>query len=254
LPFNDIDACNALLERHADDLALVLIEPMLGFAGAIPAETEFLRALREKTSQLGILLAFDEVITGFRLAMGGGQEFFGTTPDLTILGKAIGGGMPLAAFGGRADVMACLSVEQNPSDYVFQSGTFSAFPMSIAAGLATLRTLETTNGIGHTNAIGEQMRAGLRRVIADCGFTAGVTGVGSLFHIHFTAESVRTARQAEDADQGLINELHQRLLAHGVYFYCGRLGFLSTAHSSDDIDVTLGAIKTVLQEMGGERK
>ena len=100
-----------LLDQHGDNIALVLIEPMLGFAGAIPAEVEFLKALREKTKQYGILLAFDEVITGFRLAMGGGQELFNITPDLTVLGKAIGGGMPLAAFGGRADVMEYLSVE-----------------------------------------------------------------------------------------------------------------------------------------------
>jgi len=253
LPFNDIAACNALLERHAEDIAIVLCEPMLGFAGAIPGEPEFLKALREKTAELGILLAFDEVITGFRLGLGGGQELYGVKPDLTILGKAIGGGMPLSAFGGRADVMSCLSVEKNPEDYVFQSGTFSAFPMSLAAGLETLRTLQRTNGIAHTNAIGEQMRAGLRGVIARSGFTADVTGVGSLFHIHFTAETVRSVRQAEDADQGLINELHQRLLAHGIYFYCGRLGFLSTAHSDDDIGLTLGAFETVLQEMSSER-
>ncbi len=254
LPFNDIEACNALLERYADDLAIVLIEPMLGFAGAIPAEHEFLAALREKTAQLGILLAFDEVITGFRLSMGGGQELFNIKPDLTVLGKAIGGGMPLAAFGGRAEVMDCLSVAQNPDTYVFQSGTFSGFPMSLAAGLATLRTLKSTNALKHTNAIGEQMRRGLRQVIADSGFAADVTGIGSLFHIHFTSERVRTARQAEDADHELIRDLHQRLLAHGIYFYGGRLGFLSAAHASDDIGLTLGAFKTVLEEMAGERK
>lgn len=249
LPFNEIDACTALIERHANDLAVVLVEPMLGFAGAIPADREFLTALRDVTERHGVLLAFDEVITGFRLAMGGAQELYGVTPDLTVLGKAIGGGMPLAAFGGREDIMSHLSVEQHPQDYVFQSGTFSAFPMSVAAGVATLRTMEQTNAIAHTNAIGDQMRGGLRRIVADCGLVADVTGIGSLFHIHFTAEPVRSARQAQDADQALITALHRRLLDHGIYFYCGRLGFLSAAHGEDEIGFTLGAIETVLREM-----
>lgn len=252
LPFNDIDACTALIEQHAKDLALVLVEPMLGFSGAIPAEPEFLRALREVTARHGVLLAFDEVITGFRLAMGGGQEFYRVTPDLTVLGKAIGGGMPLAAFGGRKDVMDYLSVTEHPEDYVFQSGTFSAFPISVAAGLATLRTMAATNAIAGTNAIGEQMRAGLRKVISDCGFAASVTGVGSLFHIHFTNRKVRSAREAGKANQALIQELHQRLLAYGIYFYRGRLGFLSTAHASDDIGMTLDSVQTVLQQLKEE--
>lgn len=245
LPYNDLDATRALIERHAADLAIVLIEPMLGFAGAIPAEREFLHGLRETTARHGIVLAFDEVITGFRVGLGGGQGLHGVRPDLTILGKAIGGGLPLSAFGGRADLMTWLSSTAHPEDYVFQSGTFSGLPISLAAGLATLKELEA-GGEAHLLSLGERARTGLRKVVADLGLQARVTGVGSLFHLHFTAQDVRSAREAEDADHARIRRLHEALLAHGCYFYAGRLGFLSTAHTAEDVDHMVAATREVL--------
>ena len=252
LPFNDSAACRRIIEQHADDLALILIEPMLGFAGAIPAEPEFLNDLRAITRKHGIVLCFDEVITGFRLAMGGGQAYYDVMPDLTVLGKAIGGGMPLAAVGGHQNIMDVVSVLHHPDDYVFQSGTFSAFPMSIAAGLATLDTMERENTVAHTNEIGEMIRTGLRDIVADCSIAADVTGVGALFHIHFTNQRVRSAREAEDADQNAIRTLHERLLKRGIYFYAGRLGWLSGAHGGDDIGYTLNAMRDVIEEMQTE--
>ncbi len=252
LPFNDIEACIPLIERHADDLALIIMEPMLGFAGAIPAEPEFLKELRSITRKHGIILCFDEVITGFRLAMGGGQAYYDVTPDLTVLGKAIGGGMPVAAVGGHRDVMDVVSVLHHPNDYVFQSGTFSAFPMSVAAGIATLDTMERENTVAHTNEIGEMIRNGLRDIAAACAIPADVTGVGALFHIHFTSERVRSAREAEDADQNAIRIFHERLLKQGIYFYAGRLGWLSGAHGGDDIGYTLNAMRSVIEEMQAE--
>ena len=249
LPFNDGEACRQIIEQHADDLALILIEPMLGFAGAIPAEPDFLNGLRSITRKHGILLCFDEVITGFRLAMGGGQAYYDVMPDLTVLGKAIGGGMPLAAVGGHQDIMDVVSVLHHPDDYVFQSGTFSAFPMSVAAGIATLDTMEQENTVQHTNEIGEMIRNGLRDIVAECSIAADVTGVGALFHIHFTTEHVRSVREAEDADQNAIRTFHECLLKHGIYFYAGRLGWLSGAHGGDDIGYTLNAMRTVIEEM-----
>jgi glutamate-1-semialdehyde 2,1-aminomutase len=245
LPYNDLAACTSLIERHAQDIAILLVEPMLGFAGAIPAEPHFLRGLRALTARLGVVLAFDEVITGFRLGLGGGQGLFGVRPDLTILGKAIGGGMPLAAVGGRADLMETVSVAKHPQDYVFQSGTFSGLPISLAAGLATLRVLEE-GGADRIVELGEYARDGLRRVIGELGLEACVTGVGSLFHLHFTGEAVRDARAAEDADHARIRALHAALLAHGQYFYAGRLGFLSTAHTRGDLDALFNAIRDEL--------
>ena len=149
LPFNDIEASVALIERHARELALVIAEPVLGFGGAIPADREYLAAIREVTRKHGILLAFDEVITGFRSRMGGIQYEYGVCPDLTVLGKVIAGGYPMAAFGGRADVMEMLSSEKRPEDYIFQSGTFSAFPLSVAAGLAALKVMEDSAVFPH---------------------------------------------------------------------------------------------------------
>jgi len=247
LPYNDLARTTALIERHAHDIAIVLIEPMLGFAGAIPAERDFLHGLRALTAHHGILLAFDEVITGFRLGLGGGQGLYGVTPDLTILGKAIGGGLPLAAFGGRADVMDWLSQALHPHDYVFQSGTYSALPISLAAGLATLGVLEHDGGAEQIVALGDYTRAGLRRVLATLDIDAAVTGVGSLFHVHFGMHEVRCARSAEAADHDRVRRLHEALLAHGLYFYAGRLGFLSTAHTQADIDALLVAVTAVLR-------
>ena len=248
LPYNDLARTAAILERHAQDIAIVLVEPMLGFAGAIPAEREFLHGLRALTARHGIVLAFDEVITGFRLGLGGGQGHYGVMPDLTILGKAIGGGMPLAAFGGRVELMEWLSQEKHPHDYVFQSGTYSALPLSLAAGLATLRVLEQDGGAAQLVALGEYVRAGLRRVLAAHAIEAVVTGTGSLFHLHFGLRAVRSARDAEAADADRIRRLHEALLARGLYFYAGRLGFLSTAHTHADLDALLAAVDLELRK------
>ena len=249
LPFNDLAGTTALIERFADQLALVLIEPVLGFAGAIPAEQSFLEGLRELTIKHGILLVYDEVITGFRLAMGGGQELYGVLPDLTVLGKAIGGGMPIGAVGGRRDIMEWTSVNLHPDDYVFQSGTFSAFPMSVAAGIATIQTLAAERLVDYTNDMGNLIRDGLRRLYSERHIAAQVTGVGSIFHVHFTREPVTNARTAADADQSLIIELHRRVLERGLYFYRGRLGWLSAVHSGDDIGYTLDIIGAAVDEM-----
>ena len=247
LPYNDINATTALIEQHAADLALVIIEPMLGFGGAIAAEPEFIEALRAVTSRHGILLVFDEVITGFRVALDGGQGHYEIRPDLSVFGKAIGGGMPLAAYGGRADIMEYVATSAHPHDYVFQSGTFSAFPMSLAAGRATLELLETTDALPRMLALGDRARDGLRAIARDLEIDADVTGLGSLFHIHFTNMRVRSAREAEDADQEKVRRLHEALLAYGMYFYAGRLGFLSAVHTVADIDAMLCATRTVLE-------
>lgn len=245
LPYNDLVATTALLEAHAKDLALVLVEPMLGFAGAIPAEAGFIHGLRAVTARLGIVLTFDEVITGFRVGLGGGQGHYGVRPDLTILGKAIGGGMPLSAFGGREDLMRYLSPARYPHDYVFQSGTFSGLPLSVAAGLAALRVLEQ-GGAEHVCRLGDRARQGLVALTHRLGIPACVTGLGSLFHLHLTDQVVTDARSAEDADHERLRQLHTALLAHGCYFYAGRLGFLSTAHTEADIDHMLGAVAAEL--------
>lgn len=249
LPFNDIEATVALIEKHASELALVIVEPVLGFGGAIPADREYLAAIREVTLRHGILLAFDEVITGFRSRMGGIQDEYDVRPDLTVLGKVIAGGYPMAAFGGRAEVMERLSVEKHPEDFVFQSGTFSASPLSVAAGLAALKTMEDSAVFSRMNELGERMRRGLKEASEEAGYAVQVTGYGSMFHTHFTKETVRSARQAEDSDQELLREFHVRMLRQGIFFYQGHVGFISSAHDEADIADAVGAASAVLSAM-----
>jgi glutamate-1-semialdehyde 2,1-aminomutase len=253
LPFNNIEATVRLIEEQASDIAIVLAEPILGFGGAIPADPEYLRALRDVTRKHDILLAFDEVITGFRFRMGGAQHHYDVQPDLTALGKVIAGGYPLAAFGGRADVMDLLSVESHPDDYVFQSGTFSATPLSVAAGLASLMMIEESDVFIKVNALGEHLRAGLRRVIEEAGYPVQVTGIGPLFHTHFTEHPVRDARTVCDADEARLRDLHVRLLGKGIFVYQGHVSFVSAAHSEQDIEDTIKAYRAVMDEMRSEQ-
>ena len=253
LPFNNIEATVRLIEEQASDIAIVLAEPILGFGGAIPADPEYLRALRDVTRKHDILLAFDEVITGFRFRMGGAQHHYDVQPDLTALGKVIAGGYPLAAFGGRADVMDLLSVESHPDDYVFQSGTFSATPLSVAAGLASLMMIEDSDVFIKINALGEHLRAGLRRVIEEAGYPVQVTGIGPLFHTHFTEHPVRDARTVCDADEARLRDLHVRLLGKGIFLYQGHVSFVSAAHSEQDIEDTIKAYRAVMDEMRSEQ-
>jgi glutamate-1-semialdehyde 2,1-aminomutase len=249
LPFNDIDSTVALIEKHASELALVIVEPLLGFGGAIPADPEYLAAIRDVTRRKGILLAFDEVITGFRSRMGGIQDEYGVTPDLTILGKVIAGGYPMAAIGGRVEVMERLSSEAHPEDYIFQSGTFSAFPLSVAAGLAALKVMEDSAVFSRMNDLGDQMRRGLKHAAEAAGYAVQVTGHGPLFHIHFTTEPIRSVRQAEDADHALLREFHVRMLAQGIFFYQQHVGFISSAHSEADVAQAVAAATEVLNAM-----
>ena len=252
LPFNNTESTVALIEKHASELALVIVEPLLGFGGAIPADREYLAAIREVTRKHGILLAFDEVITGFRSRMGGVQDEYGVRPDLTVLGKVIAGGYPMAAIGGRVELMDHLSSEKHPQDFVFQSGTFSAFPLSVAAGLAALKVMEDSAVFAQMNALGDRMRKGLKEAAEAAGYVLQATGHGSIFHTHFTGEEVRSVRQAEDADQALLREFHLRMLAHGIFFYQDHVGFISSAHSEADIGKALAAAAEVLNTMKKE--
>jgi glutamate-1-semialdehyde 2,1-aminomutase len=246
IPFNDPAAAVAVIEAAAGDLAAVVLEPVQGSAGMIPADPDYLGAVREITRRAGILLVLDEVVS-FRLAWGGGQAHFGVTPDLTILGKLIGGGFPLGAFGGRRDVMVLFDPSHGPPA-VPHPGSYNANPVSLVAGAATLELL-TPEAIDRINAMGEVLRAGLRTIFADAGVPARVTGAGSLFGIH-------RATVAGSPDSGIEEtaELRRRtylgLYNRGVLIDPRGVGTISTALGQGELDRFLEAAREVVAGLG----
>jgi len=245
LPFNDIDAAREALAR--EDVASLHIEPVMGGAGCIPADREFLAALRELTARHGTLLIFDEVISGFRLALGGAGQIYGITPDITILGKILGGGFPVGALCGRRDVFARLDHRRTPAkDRVFQGGTFSANPVSMAAGLETLRILATSPVYAELDRLGARLRAGLERAFADIRIDAGISGIGSMVGIHFRQGGApRTPREAAEDDAAMGSAYFDHMLECGIAYLSPSLPhmFLTTAHTDRDIDEFLAATR-----------
>jgi len=238
LPFNDLEEVNTRLKNK--EVASVTIEPVLGAGGGIPAEKEFLKGLRELCDEKGILLIFDEVITGFRLAPGGGQQYYGVTPDITVFGKILGGGFPIGAFCGHREIMERVDtlLYERPY-YSFHGGTFAANPISMTAGLVTLKLLEDGQLINKLNDIGEKIREQLTEIFKTKGVDVQVTGAGSLFNTHFTEEEVKDARAASKADKKKLMNYHLNLITNGVFFLPTHTGALSTAHSEADIEKLL---------------
>ncbi len=244
-PFNEPEAALRILEENKDDLAAVIVEPVMGSVGMVPSSPEFLAMLRDFTSRNDAILIFDEVIS-FRVAPGGAQEYYGITPDMTALGKIIGGGFPVGAFGGRRDIMELY----NPADAprVAHAGTFNANPVTTVAGVATLEQL--TPGVYRDLAEStERLRQGVRDICARLEVPVQVTGLGSLFGIHFTAGDVHNYRDlaAEDAD--LRTQVFFGLMNEGVLIAPNLVGALSTALSAAEIDAFLQAFDTALQRV-----
>jgi glutamate-1-semialdehyde 2,1-aminomutase len=236
-----------MISARAADLAAVLVEPVQGSAGMIPASADYLARLREITARLGIPLIFDEVVS-FRVAWGGAQEHFGVTPDLTVLGKLIGGGLPLGAFGGRADIMTLFDPSRGPPA-VPHPGSYNANPMSLAAGAATLDLL-TRQAIADLNRAGQTLRERLRRAFEECGVAVQVTGLGSLFGIHPTSRPVRSRRDADTADRGFRHRLFLGLYNEGVLIDPRGVGTLSTLIGAPEIDRFVEGLQAVLARAG----
>ncbi|RCX33225.1 aspartate aminotransferase family protein [Thioalbus denitrificans] len=246
LPFNAVAETRALIEAHADGLAAVIVEPVQGSAGMIPAEPAFLAMLREVTAAHGILLIFDEVVC-FRLAPGGAQAWYGIRPDLTCLGKMIGGGFPLGVFGGRADVMAQFDPrEQVPR--VPHPGSLNANPVSLRAGISALEQLDA-GACDRINRLGERLRAGLQSLFDAHRLSARVTGAGSLFGIHFTGAPVRSYREVMGADPGRRHTLFLGLLNEGVMLDPRGAGCVSTAMGETEVERFLAATRRVLERI-----
>lgn len=246
LPFNDLGVLETLLADQGDQYAAVILEPVPANAGLYLPEPGYLQRLRELTRVHGIILIFDEVMTGFRVARGGYQELCGVTPDLSCFGKVIGGGMPVGAFGGRADLMDLLA----PEGQVYQAGTLSGHPLAMAAGLAQLRELERTQGWAKLEEIGAQFESGLREVLAKLGKNLTFHRQGSLFCLFFTEKPVRNLQEAMAQDTAAFRRFFHVCLREGVYFAPSpyEAGFLSLAHGSDDIGRTLEVVACALSE------
>jgi len=242
-PFNDVDAVCRVARSAADRLAAIIVEPVVGNAGFIAPDAAFLSALRRIADETGALLVFDEVMTGFRIAPGGAGERFGVTPDLTTLGKVIGGGLPAAAYGGRRDLMEMMA----PAGAVYQAGTLSGNPLAMAAGLATLRALTPAL---HARVAERTTRlvTGLRAAAARHGVPFTADSAGSMWGLFFRAEPARNFTDAKASDVARFRRFFHEALARGVYLAPSPFesGFLSAAHGDAEIDATLERLDDAL--------
>jgi glutamate-1-semialdehyde 2,1-aminomutase len=242
--FNDLARTAALVRAHAHELAAVIVEPMTG-TGALPADRAYLAGLREVTAACGVLLVFDEVIT-FRLAPGGLQEVHGIRPDLTAFGKIIGGGLPVGAFGGRADVMA--AYDPSRPGAIAHSGTYNGNATTMAAGLATLRLFDGA-AVSRLNASGDAVRARLQAAADKHAVEVTMTGYGSLMQLHFAAGPIRTPEAAAHSDRRLVRLLHLLLLNRGVFTATRQTYVLSTVMHQAALDVFVDRVTDALGEI-----
>ena len=250
LPYNDLDAVRDLMRREGDAVACVVVEPVAGNMGVVPPAPGFLEGLREVTEQHGALLIFDEVITGFRVSLSGAQGLYGIRPDLTILGKILGGGFPLAAYGGRREVMQQVA----PVGPVYQAGTLSGNPLAVAAGLATLSAIEADSGFyERLEASGAALEEGIAAEIKTHGYPCRLSRCGSMWTLFFSAREVQDWAGAAKCDTALFARWFRGMLERGVYCAPSQFeaNFISIAHTDVDIEATVRASAAALEETFG---
>lgn len=247
LDYNDCDAARRAFAEHPGEIAAVILEPVVGNMGCVPATEAFLNCLREETTGDNAILIFDEVMTGFRLALGGAQERYGITPDMTTLGKIVGGGMPLGAYGGRSDIMD----QVLPAGKVFQAGTLSGNPVAVAAGSATLRILRDDPPYEYLDAIGNRLAEGLDQAASDAGVEHQVQHVGSMVTLFFNSQPVRNWPEADRSDRERFGRYFWGMIDEGVYMPCSQFEalFISRTHTEAMIDETIAAAGKVLQSI-----
>jgi glutamate-1-semialdehyde 2,1-aminomutase len=239
-PYNDLEAVERLFGEHAD-IAAVIVEPVAGNMGLVPPSAGFLEGLRRLTADHDALLVFDEVMTGFRVHPGGAQALYSVTPDLTTLGKVIGGGLPVGAYGGRREIMELVA----PAGPVYQAGTLSGNPLAMTAGIETLRALAEPGVWDGLERVGERLVVGLEAI----GAPVQITRVGTMFGLFFTDAPVRDWEGAEHADTKRFAAFHRAMLERGVYLAPSQFeaAFLSTAHGDGEVDATIAAAEESLQ-------
>ncbi len=246
--FNDLDHVESLCAKHGDDLACIIVEPVAGNMNCVPPVQGFLQGLRKVCDQYGIVLIFDEVMTGFRVALGGAQALFDVTPDLTAFGKIIGGGLPVGAFGGRRDIMQALA----PDGPVYQAGTLSGNPLAMAAGLATLKLVQQENFFEQLGEHAQRLTAGLQSAADDAGIAFCTNQVGGMFGMFFTdAKKVALFAEVMACDVARFQAFFHGMLEAGVYLAPSSFeaGFISAAHNVTEIDATIAAAKRVFSSM-----
>ncbi|MBD2080123.1 glutamate-1-semialdehyde 2,1-aminomutase [Leptolyngbya sp. FACHB-17] len=246
-PYNDLEAVKQLLEENPGEVAGVMLEPIVGNAGFIPPDPGFLAGLRELTTEHGALLVFDEVMTGFRIAYGGVQEKFGITPDLTTLGKVIGGGLPVGAYGGRREIMEMVA----PAGPMYQAGTLSGNPLAMTAGIKTLELLRQPGTYDYLDRITSRLIAGLLDVAKQTGHAACGGSISGMFGFFFAEGPVHSYEDAKKSDLSKFSKFHRGMLEQGVYLAPSQFeaGFTSLAHTEEDIDRTIEAARSVMSSL-----
>jgi glutamate-1-semialdehyde 2,1-aminomutase len=246
-PYNDLEAVKALFAENPDQIAGVILEPIVGNAGFIPPDAGFLEGLRELTKEHGALLVFDEVMTGFRIAYGGAQERFGITPDLTTMGKVIGGGLPVGAYGGRKDIMQLVA----PAGPMYQAGTLSGNPLAMTAGIKTLELLKRPGTYEYLDRITKKLTDGLLQIAQETGHAACGGQISGMFGFFFTEGPVHSYEDAKKSDLTKFGRFHRGMLEQGVYLAPSQFeaGFMSLAHTDEDIDRTLAAAREVMASL-----
>jgi glutamate-1-semialdehyde 2,1-aminomutase len=241
LPYNDLGAVRELFEGEGEAFAAVILEPVAGNMGCVPPAEGYLEGLRGITAEYGALLIFDEVMTGFRLARGGAQERYGVTPDLTCLGKIIGGGLPVGAYGGRREIMDLIA----PSGPVYQAGTLSGNPLAMAAGLATLRQSREPGFYERMEELGARWRRGMGEVASAGGVPFSINQVGSMVSIFLAEGPVTDFASAATSDAAAFKDFFWHMISHDVYLAPSQYeaGFISTTHSREDLEKTFEAAR-----------
>ncbi len=247
LPFNDIEILSKVMAEKGDKVAAIIVEPLAGNMGMVPPVPGFLQALRDLTRKHGAFLIFDEVMTGFRVAYGGAQEKFGITPDLTCLGKVIGGGLPVGAYGGRREIMEKIA----PQGPVYQAGTLSGNPLAMAAGIATLTKLKEPGVYEALEERAGQLINGLLNAAEDAGIPATGGHMGAMLGLFFTDKAVRSFEDAKKSDTDRFSAYYRKMMGRGIYLAPSPFEafFLSTAHKEEHIEATLAAAGDIFREL-----
>jgi len=247
IPYNDTETFKKVMAEKGDTIACVIVEPVAGNMGLVPPETGFLETLREETRNHGSLLIFDEVMTGFRVALGGAQALYGIDPDLTTLGKIIGGGLPVGAYGGKRDIMSQVA----PEGPVYQAGTLSGNPLAMAAGIATLEALRKKGFYENMDRKAGKLADGLAKAIENSGIAATIDRVGAMLGLFFTGQPVKNFEDAKACDLERFTAYYKGMRARGIFLAPSQFEafFISAAHTDEQIEQTAAAAETVMKEL-----